>query len=98
MNHPIHTLPDVPPEDTVTIRCPRLGHQINFFYCRYENDGRPCFKALDCWYPYFKVHAYFEDKLSPEDFNSVFLSPKKPKIRSLIDLIEQAKIRNKKAY
>jgi len=80
-----------PPEDSFSIRCPRLGHQINFSYCRHENRGLPCFKTLDCWYNYFDVHAYLMDKLAEEDFQKIFLERGKPKIFSLVDLIEQAK-------
>jgi hypothetical protein len=30
---------NIPPEDDYEIRCPRLGHQISFSYCRSENRG-----------------------------------------------------------
>lgn len=80
-----------PPEDSVSIRCPRLGHQINFPYCRSENNGLPCFKTLDCWYNHFDVHAYLKDRLTREDFKKSFMEKGKPKVLSLLDLIEQAK-------
>ena len=85
-----------PMEDDVQIRCPRLGHQINFSYCRSENSGLPCFKTLDCWYNHFDVHTYLTDKLTSEDFEKTFLNKGKPKISSLFDLIEQAKVRKGK--
>ena len=85
-----------PPEDDVQIRCPRLGHQINFPYCRSENNGLPCFKTLDCWYNHFDVQTYFTGKLTKEDFEKTFLKKVKPKIASLFDLIEQAKARKGK--
>ncbi len=86
-----NTLPAEPPSDETTIRCPRLGHQINFTYCRSENSGIPCFKTLDCWYNNFDVHAYLKDNLSEEEFEKAFQSRGKPKVFSLMDLIEQAK-------
>lgn len=82
--------PQTPPEN-FNIRCPRLGHQINFVYCRSENSGLPCFKTLDCWYTYFDVQAWLQAHLPPEEFKRVFQSHTKPKILSLLDLIEQAK-------
>jgi len=85
-----------PPADDFCIRCPRLGHQINFAYCRAENNGLPCFKTLDCWYPFFDVHAHLSDTLSKEAFQQTFLNQVKPKISSLFDLIEQAKARKGK--
>ncbi|WP_300456777.1 hypothetical protein [Desulfobacula sp.] len=86
-------LPSDPPKDEVTIRCPRLGHEINFPYCRSENNGLPCFKTLDCWHTRFNVHDYLMRKLTEEDFKKAFLNQGKPKILSLFDLIEQAKQR-----
>ncbi|WP_457551000.1 hypothetical protein [Desulfobacula sp.] len=90
------TLSTDPPKDEVCIRCPRLGHQINFQYCRSENSGLPCFKTLDCWYPLFDVQAHLKDKLNKEEFQKAFLNKGKPKVSSLFDLIEQAKTRKGK--
>lgn len=87
-------LPD-PPDETFTIRCPRLGHQINYSYCRHENNGLPCFKTLDCWYLYFDVRACLENQLSPVTFQTVFQRKAPPKVLSLLELIEQAKLNNK---
>lgn len=95
-NEPADPLPAEPPKNTFSIRCPRLGHQINFDYCRSENNGLPCFKTLDCWYSHFNVHAYLKEKLTQDDFKKVFLKEVKPKILSLFDLIEQAKERKGK--
>ena len=80
-----------PPSEDFDIRCPRLGHQINFSYCQIENSGIPCFKTLDCWYTYFDVHQFLEDKLSKEDFKKAFIDKGAPKVLSLLDLIAKAK-------
>ncbi|MCP3898486.1 MAG: hypothetical protein GY707_01985 [Desulfobacteraceae bacterium] len=91
MNNDSKDLPTDPPGDDLGIRCPRLGHQINFSYCSSENSGLPCFKTLDCWYQHFDVHIYLKNKLSEQDFDKIFLTKGKPKVFSLLDLIEQAK-------
>ncbi len=83
-----------PPDDEYTIRCPRLGHQISFSYCRSENRGLPCFKTLDCWYSHFQVEELLKKELSPEEWDKTFAAPPKPKLLSLVELIEQAKKRN----
>lgn len=95
-NKNMDALPAAPPKDEFSIRCPRLGHQINFHYCRHENSGLPCFKTLDCWFNHFDVHAYLNDKMTREDFKKIFLDKGKPKVFSLFDLIEQAKVRKGK--
>ena len=80
-----------PPSEDFDIRCPRLGHQINFSYCEIENSGIPCFKTLDCWYNYFDVHAFFKKRLSSKDFKKAFITKGQSKVFSLMDLIEKAK-------
>jgi len=73
------------------IRCPRLGHQISFSYCRSENMGEPCFKTLDCWFEHFLVEEYLREELEPEDWDRLFRRPAKSKVQSLMELIEQTK-------
>lgn len=89
-------LPKTPPDKDFQIRCPRLGHQINFPYCRSENNGLPCFKTLDCWFSYFDVHEYLKEQLSDKEFEMSFENKGKPKVLSLLDLINQAKKRQGK--
>jgi len=68
-----------------------LGHQIYFSYCRIENNGLPCFKTLDCWYEHFLVEEFFKNELSEEEWKKVFGKQVKPKVLSLLEMIEQAK-------
>ncbi len=84
------SLPE-PPDDEFTIRCPRLGHEINYPYCRSENKGLPCFKTLDCWCHHFDVQASLAAQLTQDEFKRVFQDKAAPKIFSLLDLIKQAK-------
>ncbi len=87
--------PEIPPDKNITIRCPRLGHQIYFAYCFRENSGLPCFKTIDCWYSHFRVDKYLKKKLTRDEFKKVFSPSTTPKMLSLMDLIEQAKQRKK---
>jgi hypothetical protein len=80
-----------PPDEGYCIRCPRLGHQIGFSYCRSENRGLPCFKALDCWYSHFEVAEFLKAELTPAEWQKAFNAPPKPKLVSLVELIEQAR-------
>lgn len=86
-------LPQNPPDDSVSIRCPRLGHPIGFSYCRKENMGAPCFKALDCWYLRFDVVSHLKSEMSDAEFKKAFEQPARPKMASLVDLIRQAQER-----
>ena len=81
----------IPPGDDYLIRCPKLGHQIYFSYCRSENLGVPCFKTLDCWFKHFSVEKYLHQELTQEEWNNAFEKPARPKMQSLLEFIEQAK-------
>ena len=81
---------NTPPDDTFQIRCPRLGQQIHFSYCRQENMGLPCFKTLDCWYVHFQVVEYLRGELSEDQWREAFEKPPTPKMVSLAELIEKA--------
>lgn len=80
-----------PPEDNYTVRCPRLGHQIAFSYCRVENRGSPCFKTLDCWHAHFLVEDFLREILTPEEWEKAFERPGSPKMLTLVELVQQAK-------
>jgi hypothetical protein len=84
-----------PPEDTFQIRCPKLGHQIHFSYCRRENSGLPCARIVTCWHPYFRVTAYLRLELTEEEWQEAMEKPVKPKVLTLVELIEQAQKRKK---
>ncbi len=79
--------------DDLTVRCPRLGSNVGFGYCRKCGDGQsPCFKVFDCWWETFDVVAYFKERLSDEEFAKIANSRPKPKVSSLLELIEQARL------
>jgi hypothetical protein len=86
---------NTPPDDTYQIRCPKLGHQIYFSYCRQENMGLPCFKTLDCWYIHFQVMDYLKNELTVEEWQESFEKPAKPKMLSLVEILEQVQKRSK---
>lgn len=73
-------------------RCPRLGNTVPFHYCEIcGNEQQPCFKILDCWWEYFDVVQYLRDNLHEDQFNRLMDARPKPKITSLIELIEKAR-------
>ncbi len=80
-----------PPDKDLLIRCPRLGHEIYFSYCRQENMGLPCFKILDCWFAYFDVEEYLRREMSEQEWKDVFENPGQPKIISLLENIQATK-------
>lgn len=85
-------MPDIDDQspDHLERRCRLLGHEIRFGYCRMLPEGRPCRLIVDCWQGSFDVVAYLKQHYTDEQIEA-FLAPPKPKIASLIELIERAK-------
>lgn len=81
--------------DTLERRCPRLGGEVAFGYCKACGDEKvPCFKVLDCWWERFDVVAHMKACLSPDAFDALATHhPPPDKMTSLLDLIRQAQAR-----
>jgi hypothetical protein len=45
-------------DQDVLPRCPRLGHELTFGYCRQESRGKPCRLILDCWWERFDAQQF----------------------------------------
>ncbi|MBW1895819.1 MAG: hypothetical protein JRI47_02055 [Deltaproteobacteria bacterium] len=79
--------------DHLEIRCPKLGGEVVFAYCKKETDDLPCSRILICWQPYFPVETYLRELLSESAWERCFNHPPKEKMTTLIELIEAAKKR-----
>lgn len=83
-----------PSHDQRQRRCPRLGHDVFFGYCRIcGDDSSPCFKVFDCWWEQFDVVDYLRKHLTTEAFDKLRSNPPQNKVSSLVDLIQQARKR-----
>lgn len=80
--------------DDKTIRCPRVGGEVNFMFCRSENNMSPCRWIAGCWEMRFDINRFLEDHFSNVELDRIF-SPPKPKLESLVEMMEQAKKRIK---
>jgi len=81
--------------DELEIRCPRLGHEVPFAYCRSEAGEFPCFRVLLCWEPRIPAEAFLREQMTPEAWEKFCQQESKDKLSSLIELIEAAKKRGK---
>jgi hypothetical protein len=79
-------------QNNMVRRCPRLGNPGTFDYCEIcGDDQQPCFKILDCWWEHFDVVRYLKDHLPEDQFNHLMEAQPKPKVSSLVELIEHAR-------
>lgn len=76
--------------DKENIYCRKLGHAVNFQYCREEHNKYPCMKIMDCWFERLSIKDYIDENYTSEQTNYLF-KPPADKISTLMDLIEQAK-------
>lgn len=83
--------------DHIEVRCPKMGHQINFGYCRTVSDGLPCPRAIDCFYYTFPVEAYFRRVLKEETFARIFLAEHLNRYESFLQTVSDAKERVEKS-
>ena len=75
--------------DHLEIRCPLLGHQLNFSYCRSTNLSQPCRKILDCWFVRFQVQEFVETHF-PKGTLEDIAAPPKPKMLSIFEIMQKA--------
>jgi len=77
-------------------RCPRLGGEVSFQYCRETDpDGSACWKILDCWWETFDVARYLQDTMDAESFERL-TRPRAPrKISQLIQAVDASQKRLK---
>jgi len=76
--------------DDKTIRCPRVGGEVNFRFCRFENNMLPCRWIVGCWEMRMDMNKFMTDHYSKEEMDRIF-TPPRPKIESLLNLVEKAK-------
>ena len=67
-----------------------LGHEVPFSYCRQPGKGIPCRKIFDCWWETIDIKGFVEKNFS-EEIQAALHEPPKPKMLSLLDIIEQAR-------
>ncbi|MBE9546554.1 MAG: hypothetical protein IMF10_03535 [Proteobacteria bacterium] len=79
--------------DRLEIRCPRLGGEVTFAYCKQESGNLPCPRIITCWRAYIPVEAYLKETLTQEEWNRCFNRPPKGKVDTIFELVEAAKKR-----
>jgi hypothetical protein len=86
-----------PSPDSLRRRCPRLGGEVAFSYCRsVGEEGLPCFNVFDCWWEFFDVVGFFRSRLDEQAFQRLADARPKPKMTSILEIVEEARKRLEK--
>jgi len=75
--------------DHLEIRCPMLGHPLTFSYCRSTVGNTPCRKIFNCWFERFPIQDFMQNNFDQHIIDNL-IAPPKPKMLSLLELIEKA--------
>jgi hypothetical protein len=78
--------------DDKTRRCPMLGHEIEFSYCRMPGKQVPCSKIYDCWWERFDIAGFMQAHYPPEIIAEI-LKPKQAKVATLFEIIQSVQKR-----
>jgi len=77
--------------DALITRCPQLGGEIPFKYCRTVNEDLPCQKIIICWEFRIEIGKFLNAHYSFEQIQRALAPPSKTRMETLIELIEKAK-------
>ena len=80
-------------EDHRHRRCPRLGHDVPFRYCRTQEAEKLCPRVLDCWWERFDIETFLRSCYPGEDVDALLHPASQPKVATILELIEAAKAR-----
>ncbi|OGP70571.1 MAG: hypothetical protein A2W09_06360 [Deltaproteobacteria bacterium RBG_16_50_11] len=77
--------------DTLIIRCPQLGGEVPFRYCRTLQEDLPCRKVMVCWEFKIEIAKFLSDHYSFDQIQRALSPPQRSRIETILELIEQAK-------
>ncbi len=74
--------------DSLEKRCPLLGHQIQFSYCRQSESEKPCYRILRCWSDSIPIYAYITEFFGSDEMQKLKQIPQN-KICTIVELINR---------
>jgi len=83
--------PMIEEHDTLIIRCPQLGGEIPFRYCRTVNEDLPCRKIMVCWEFRVEISKFLGEHYSVDQIQCALAPPAKTRLDTILEIIEKAK-------
>ena len=77
--------------DAFIIRCPQLGGEVPFQYCRTVNEDLPCRRMIVCWEFRIDISKFLNEHYSFDQIERALAPPTKTRIETILELIENAK-------
>ena len=79
--------------DHMALRCPRLGGEITFGYCRREQGDLPCRMILRCWEGLIPVEGHLRKFLTAEEWERCFNTSPKNKMTTILEIADAVRKR-----
>ena len=79
--------------DHLVLRCPRLGGEVTFAYCRREQGNLPCQRTLRCWQDLIPVEKQLRENLTDDEWDRCFNVPPKDKMTTILEIADAVKKR-----
>jgi hypothetical protein len=77
--------------DALIIRCPQLGGEVPFHYCRTVNEDLPCRKIIICWEFRIEITKFLNQHYSLDQIQLALSPPTKTPLETILELVEKAK-------
>ena len=77
--------------DAIVIRCPQLGGEVPFSYCRTLNEDLPCRRIMVCWEFRIEIGKFLNAHYSFEQIQRALAPPNKTRLETILELVEKAK-------
>ena len=75
--------------DCLIIRCPSLGGEVPFQYCRKINQGSPCRKLPVCWAEKIDIFEYIQKFYSSEEIDKFFIRSGHSRLDQIFENLER---------
>ena len=77
--------------DELIIRCPQLGGEAPFRYCRTVHENLPCRRMMVCWEFRIEISEFVSEHYSMDQIQRALAPPTRTRIETILELIEKAK-------
>jgi hypothetical protein len=73
--------------DQEEIYCRKLGHHLQFKYCRQEQQQLPCAALKRCWQSHITLEEFLANSFSPDEI-AYLDEPQVSKLNTILDIIQ----------
>jgi hypothetical protein len=77
--------------DSLVIRCPQLGGEAPFRYCRTVQEGLPCRRVSACWCTLFDIDPFLRDHYAEDILRDATAPAARSRLEMILELVEKVR-------